>query len=123
MARLASQAKMGFYPTPLEVMRQIKPMLNVAPNARLLDTCCGEGEALEIVAEGFQVETCGVELDKNRFKQAQARMNHVLWGDAIYEFVCSKNFCSLLFLNPPYDTSDSETDRTRIEVQFLKKHW
>jgi len=123
MARLESQAKLGFYPTPPEVVRQIKSMLRISPSALLLDTCCGEGEALSILAEGLNVKTCGVELDKNRFQQANTRLNHVLWGDAIYEFICSKDACSLLWLNPPYDTSDSDTDRTRIEVQFLKRHW
>ena len=123
MARLESQAKLGFYPTPPEIVRQIKSMLKISPSARLLDTCCGEGEALSILAEGVDVETCGVELDKNRFIQAQTRLDHVLWGDAIYELICPKNFCSLLFLNPPYDSSDSEKDHTRIEVQFLNKHW
>jgi len=123
MARLASQAKLGFYPTPPFVVNQIKTILNISSNARLLDTCCGEGEALGILTEGAQVETCGVELDRKRFDRAKDKLDHVLWADALYELVCSKNFSSLLFLNPPYDTSDSETDRARIEIQFLKKHW
>jgi len=123
MARLESQAKMGFYPTPVEVVRQIMAMLEIPSDARLLDTCCGEGEALNVLAEGLKVETYGVELDKSRFKAAKTRLDHVLWADALYEFICSKEYFSLLFLNPPYDTGDTEGDRTRIEVQFLKRHW
>ncbi|MBW1953775.1 MAG: class I SAM-dependent methyltransferase, partial [Deltaproteobacteria bacterium] len=43
MARLASQAKMGYYPTPPGVVEHVKTGL-VLPGPglyRLLDTCCG----------------------------------------------------------------------------------
>jgi len=50
MARLASQMKMGYYKTPEAVVHQIKKILNIQSGARLLDTCCGEGEALSVIA-------------------------------------------------------------------------
>ena len=35
MARLASKAKAGFYPTPLSVLENIKSVLEITPGARL----------------------------------------------------------------------------------------
>ena len=125
MARLASQMKMGFYPTPVEVVEQIKSMLKIAPDARLIDTCCGEGEALQIIAKGNQVETYGVELDRERFLKAREVLNHTLWADALHEFVSSRGAFSLLWLNPPYDTTEGNysQEKARLEVEFLSDHW
>lgn len=125
MARLESQAKMGFYPTPPVVVEHIKTMLKIFPDARLIDTCCGEGEALSKIAEKTQAETYGIELDRQRMTQAKARLNHVLWADALYDLICVKGAFSLLWLNPPYDAGDSDPDqkKDRLEVQFLKRHW
>ncbi|MEJ2368883.1 MAG: DUF6094 domain-containing protein [Acidobacteriota bacterium] len=125
MARLASQMKMGFYPTPVEVVQQIKNMLHIAPGARLIDTCCGEGEALGMIAEGAGAITYGVELDRERFKAARDTLDHVLWADAVHEFVCSKGVFGLLWLNPPYDTTEGayEQEKTRLELEFLSDHW
>jgi len=125
MARLESQMKMGFYPTPVTVVENIRNMLKIAPDARLLDTCCGEGEALSILAEQSQAETYGVELHRPRMTVARTRLNHVLWADALYDFIGSKEAFSLLWLNPPYDTGifDDGQKKDRLEVQFLKRHW
>jgi len=125
MARLESQMKMGFYPTPLEIVENIRHMLNIAPDARLLDTCCGEGEALRILADQSQAEIYGVELHHERMMLAKTRLNHVLWADAMYDFIGSKEAFSLLWLNPPYDNGRYESDgkNERLEVQFLKRHW
>jgi hypothetical protein len=125
MARLESQIKMGFYPTPSEVVEHIRKMLNISPEARLIDTCCGEGEALSFLVRQSQAETYGCELDRKRMTQAKTRLKHVLWADVLYDLVCSKGAFSLLWLNPPYDTSGYGTDETkdRLEVLFLKRHW
>ena len=125
MARLESQAKMGFYPTPLCVVESIGKMLKISEDTRLLDTCCGEGEALSMLAGQSGAETYGVELHHQRMTQAKTRLNHVLWADARYDCICSRGAFSLLWLNPPYDTGHFESDqkKERLEVQFLKRHW
>jgi len=125
MARLESQVKMGFYPTPVTIVEDIGKMLTISPEARLLDTCCGEGEALNILAGQSAAETYGVELHRPRMTLAKTRLNHVLWADALYDFIGSKEAFSLLWLNPPYDTGgfDSDQKKERLEVQFLKRHW
>ena len=48
MARLASQAKLGYYPTPPGIVAHLKQALALSgPGTyRCLDSCCGEGEAL-----------------------------------------------------------------------------
>ncbi|MBW2000270.1 MAG: class I SAM-dependent methyltransferase [Deltaproteobacteria bacterium] len=125
MARLASQMKMGFYATPVKVVKGIKKMLSIRPQARLLDTCCGEGEALKIIAEGTQAETYGAELDRERFGKAKEVLDHVVWGDALHEFMCSRGAFGLLWLNPPYDSDEGAfyQERERLEVKFLNRHW
>jgi len=125
MARLASQIKMGYYPTPVDVVAQIKEMLHIPEGARLLDPCCGEGEALALLAEGTGARTYGVELERKRFKKSKEVLDRVLWADALYEVTISRRAFSLLWLNPPYDTDTvgEEQNRERVEVQFLRKYW
>ncbi len=39
MSRLASQAKMGHYPTPPKVIEQIRELFSFSPGSRCVDTC------------------------------------------------------------------------------------
>jgi len=126
MARLGSIAKMGYYPTPPEVVRQIRGILRFPEGRfRAIDTCCGEGDALNLLTQGIsQAETFGVELDKERFKAAREKLAHVLWADSLWEFSGRRGAFQLLWLNPPYDTDESiENDnRKRLEYRFLEDH-
>ena len=117
MARFASQAKMGFYATPVNVIRDIKKSLNIHSGAKLLDTCCGEGEALNIVAADTEAVTYGIELDRERYEAAGKVLDNVVWGDALYEFRATRKAFSLLWLNPPYDSEESDNDQGR-ELAF-----
>ena len=54
MARLGSQAKAGFYPTPEKVCGQLKQLLDIEEDARLLDPCCGKGKTLANLAAGYR---------------------------------------------------------------------
>ncbi|MDL1977046.1 MAG: class I SAM-dependent methyltransferase [Deltaproteobacteria bacterium] len=125
MARLASQIKMGFYKTPTIVVDQLKSILKIHPKARLLDTCCGEGEALSIVASNQEAATYGMELDRERFDKAKKVLDHVVWGDSLYELRTSAKAFTLLWLNPPYDLDEGDytQQRERLEVRFLQRHW
>ena len=126
MARLASKAKAGFYPTPLSVLKSIKSVLKITPDARLLDPCCGEGKSLSYLAKDTQAINYGVELDKNRHNASKERLDNVLWGDALTETKISLKSFGLLFLNPPYDYDVVETDiekAQRLEVRFLNKYY
>ena len=126
MARFASQMKMGYYKTPEAVVYQIKEMLNIPPGARLLDTCCGEGKTLQIIASNTEATTYGVELDKERHDIASRVLDNTVWGDALYELRASEKGFGLLWLNPPYDLAEEDDDgekSKRLETKFLEKHW
>lgn len=126
MARLASQAKLGYYPTPPGIVEDIKKAitpLSEPGTYRCLDTCCGEGEALAQLTSGLGnqesiIETYGVELDEGRYQVATQKLNKVLWGDALNEVSILAKAFSLLWLNPPYDWDDSQ----RLEASFLEAH-
>ena len=81
--RLAAQAKGGYYPTPPRVVDLVAKLLygargraRSADTLRILDPCCGTGDALVQFAGLLQdrstvpVETFGVELHRERAEQA-----------------------------------------------------
>jgi len=124
MARLGSQAKAGFYPTPDTVCELLKEKINFEDGARLLDPCCGKGKTLSRLVGGVpNLTTYGIELDHQRANEARSRLTKVLWGDALTEMKISPGTFNLLYLNPPYDTGLSTGEKTqRLEVQFLRRY-
>ena len=127
--RLAAQAKGGFYPTPPRVTEMIASLMQARSTARgettlrILDPCCGAGDALADLAarigrdDGSAVETYGVELHAERAKEAQDRLDHVLGTDLFQTSIANGAF-GLLYLNPPYDDDAGEEKRT--EHAFLR---
>ena len=127
--RLAAQAKGGFYPTPPRVVDLIAELIHTPSGSynrgretlRILDPCCGAGEALAQLAEGLDrpnaipIETYGVELHRDRAQEAEERLDHALASDLFATSIANGAF-GLLLLNPPYDY-DSEDKRT--EHAFL----
>ncbi|HHL34793.1 MAG TPA: hypothetical protein ENJ30_10550 [Desulfobulbaceae bacterium] len=124
MARLGSQAKAGFYPTPDTVCELLKSKISFEEGARLLDPCCGTGKTLSRLADGARnLTTYGIELDHQRAHAARSRLTRVLWGDALTEMQVSPNTFGLLYLNPPYDDGVSDGAKSqRLEVQFLRRY-
>ncbi|MGB3225117.1 MAG: DUF6094 domain-containing protein [Desulforhopalus sp.] len=123
MARLASQAKAGFYPTPDSVVSLLKTKISFKKDARALDPCCGYGNTLSRLASPDTI-TYGVELDHQRATKAKSQLFKAVWGDALAEARVSTQSFGLLYLNPPYDTainSDDNSDR-RLEHQFLRTY-
>ena len=127
--RLAAQAKGGFYPTPPRVVDLIAELIHTPSGAynrgrdtlRILDPCCGAGEALAQLAQrldrpnAIPIETYGVELHRDRAQEAEERVDHALASDLFATSIANGAF-GLLLLNPPYDF-DSEDKRT--EHAFL----
>ena len=127
--RLAAQAKGGFYPTPPRVVDLIAELINTPPGyynrgrntLRILDPCCGAGEALAQLAQrldrpnAIPIQTYGVELHRDRAQEAEERLDHALASDLFATSIANGAF-GLLLLNPPYDY-DSEDKRT--EHAFL----
>lgn len=124
MARLASQAKAGFYPTPDKVCDLLKTKISFEDGARLLDPCCGEGKTLSNLAQqSMALTTYGIELDHQRAQRARSRLTKVLWGDALTEMKISPHSFGLLYLNPPYDTAINQDGKSqRLELQFLRRY-
>ncbi len=126
MARFVSQMKMGFYPTPISVVTAIGKYLKFPDNLqenslRALDPCCGEGVSLGIITDGTPAATYGIELNKERYVKASEKLDCVLQCDALSEVRTTAAAYSLLWLNPPYDSSASENG-DRLESDFLKTY-
>ena len=120
MARIESQAKAGYYPTPDSVCDILKNILEFEEGARILDPCCGEGLALEQLAPEY-TETFGIELDHSRATEARTRLGSVLWCDSMMESRYTYGAFSLLYLNPPYDLAYNPNGRSqRYETLFLR---
>ena len=128
--RLAAQAKGGFYPTPDRVVEMVANLVDTprlsyysrGMTLRILDPCCGAGEALAQLAEclgrpnGLPIETFGVELHKDRAEEARATLDHSLASDLFRTSMANGSF-GLLYLNPPYDWDAG--DEKRVEHRFL----
>ena len=127
--RLAAQSKGGYYPTPDRVVDLIAGLID-APygyhhrnreTLRILDPCCGGGDALAQLAEEIRyraslpVETYGVELHRDRAEEAARRLDHTLAADLFATSIANGAF-GLAYVNPPYDF-DSEDKR--VEHAFL----
>ena len=127
--RLAAQAKGGFYPTPPRVTEMVASLMQARSTTRgettlrILDPCCGAGDALAQLAaridrpDGAAVETYGVELHAERAREAEDRLDHVLGTDLFQTSIANGAF-GLLYLNPPYD--DDAGEEKRLEQTFLR---
>ena len=127
--RLAAQAKGGYYPTPNRVVDLIADLIHTPTGSyhrntetlRILDPCCGGGDALAQLAErldrpnAIPIQTYGVELHRDRAEEAEKRLDRALAADLFQTSIANGAF-GLLLLNPPYDF-DSEDRRT--EHAFL----
>lgn len=121
MARLASESKGGYYPTPIDEVKRINERLTLTGQepVNLIDPCCGTGEALGIISQhlktvGLQTTSYGVELEQSRAFDAAIELDHVIRDG--YESVRTEPHFSLLYLNPPHQDGFSE----RVETTFLR---
>ena len=127
--RLSAQAKGGYYPTPDRVVDLIADLIHTPSGyyyrqretVRILDPCCGAGDALQRLAErldrpnSMPIETYGVELHRDRAEKAEKVLGRTLAADLFQTSIANGAF-GMLLLNPPYDW-DSEDKR--VEHAFL----
>ena len=118
-----------YYPTPERVVDLIAELIHTPSGSyhrgretiRILDPCCGAGDALQRLAENLDrpnsisIETYGVELHRDRAEEAEKVLHRTLAADLFATSIANGAF-GLLLLNPPYDY-DSEDKRT--EHAFL----
>ncbi|RJO63150.1 MAG: hypothetical protein C4542_00455 [Dehalococcoidia bacterium] len=122
MARFASEAKGGYYPTPPRQMELVCSRLAVEPGSivNLFDPCAGEGAALRQMAEDLRAKgarpvTYGIELEVARAEKAKTALDHA--AACGYESIRMTNGAiSAMWLNPPYSTKDGK----RVETNFLR---
>ena len=120
MARLASQAAAGFFPTPPRVVAALTRHLAAAGHGgkrevRVLDPCAGTGEPAAALARALGAESYGIELNAERAAQCRAHLDHLLATSAFSVRLAHGAF-SCLWLNPPYDADD---EKRRLEHAFL----
>lgn len=122
MARLESNAKMGYYPTPPQTLSCVLKWVTFQKTAEvksthLLDPCCGTGEALnEFHSRNPRITTYGVELDVHRAVEAREELQFAVQGSIFDARINPLGSMGMLYLNPPYDWDDGE----RLEIKFLK---
>lgn len=122
MARIQSDLKLGFYPTSIATLQAIAQKIkfqNDGDKIKILDPCCGEGEALNFLGSFFKAETYGVEMDENRARVAIDCVDFLIRDSAFRVTKSSKAF-ELLFLNPPYGNCFIDDNEERLEVEFVK---
>lgn len=132
--------KNGYFPTDEPTLERIASALEPAVTGgalralRALDPCCGEGAALQTLANhlracGAEVTSYGVELDEERAWHAKTLLGTVAHAD-VHDVRISERSFGLLFLNPPYGdlvadaahTGDAkEGGRQRHEKIFCRR--
>lgn len=120
MARLASDAKMGFYATSPETVKMIiERTMDIKENTFVVDSCAGEGEMIEMFRKEYGCYNFAVELNEDRARAASERdIMRVLNADAINGVRKSTKWAGLNFLNPPYGVG---ADGERLELRFVER--
>lgn len=123
MARLESEGKAGFYPTPVEEMELILKRLSYSTEGivSLLDPCCGKGDALkqwknDATEKGSFAKSYGIEIEKSRAREAKLKNDYVL-NCGYEEAKMSHGAFSAIYLNPPFNSINGE----RQEKIFLNE--
>lgn len=122
MARLESNQKMGYYPSPPDTLSRILDWIafqkpSSSRGSHILDPCSGTGEALQqFHLRHPQVTTYGIELDALRAQEAHDRLQFTAQGSIFDARINPLGSIGLLYLNPPYDWDEGE----RVEMKFLK---
>lgn len=122
MARLESEAKGGYYPTPPEEMELILKRVRTQEGTTisLLDPCCGKGFAIRQMKDHLlkfdaTVTTYGIELEKTRAEEAKKYVDHVL-ACGYEDARMSHDAFSCMYLNPPFMDIGNE----RAELRFFR---
>ena len=126
--------KNGYFPTDLSTLDRIATALDIdGPAVRIIDPCCGEGGALQHIAEhlqscGADAKSFGVDVDEERAWHAKTVLGTVAHAD-VHDVRIADRCMGLLFLNPPYgdligdkaDTGDRKQGRERHEKVFCRR--
>lgn len=138
MARIASVAVGGYYPTPTALLPIIAAHLDLPEGGQcFLDPCAGEGEAVYRIATLLRgndlkddTQVYGIEMEQTRHQALVSRAEETsgwrgkqrsIHADA-FRVTFSKDYghkgATVLYLNPPYDLDPAHG---RLEERFLSR--
>jgi hypothetical protein len=118
MSRPFARLKLGYYPLPAEEARNIRALLIFPDFYAAIDPCVGDGAALLEITSGCGNHLAAIEIDADRAAAAAQRGIPTVHGSA-FECKAQSESCSLLYLNPPYDTELGPHGNKRMELVFL----
>ena len=118
MSRPFARLKLGYYPLPTEEARNIHSVRVASAPYCAIDPCAGDGSALLEITNGTGAHLAAIEVDADRAVSAALRGIPTVHGSACECKVQSES-CSLLYLNPPYDTELGPHSNKRMELVFL----
>ena len=119
MSRPFSRIKLGYYPLPIEEARNIRALLLASAPYAAIDPCIGDGTALLEITSDTGAHLAGIELDADRAEAAKRNGVTTVHGSA-FECRVPAESCSLLYLNPPYDSEFGPHSNKRMELVFLE---
>lgn len=119
MSRPFSRIKLGYYPLPPDEAGRIRSLLVATEPYSAIDPCVGDGTALAEITLCAGAHRAGIELDADRADVALEKGIATVHGSA-FECRVPAESCSLLYLNPPYDTELGPHSNDRMELVFLE---
>ena len=119
MARPIARLKLGYFPLPIEEAQNIRALLISSAPYAAIDPCVGDGTALLEVTKDTDAHLAGIELDADRAAASTQNGIATVQGSA-FECRVLAETCSLLYLNPPYDTEVGPHSNKRMELVFLE---
>jgi Uncharacterised methyltransferase family (DUF6094) len=118
MSRPFSRMKLGYYPLPVEETHNIRTLLIPSGAYSAIDPCAGDGSAVIEITRGTGAHLRAIELDADRAAACAQKGIETVHGSAFECRVLAES-CSLLYLNPPYDTELGPHNNKRMELVFL----
>ena len=119
MSRPFARLKLGYYPLPTDVARSIRELLVSSGPYACIDPCAGDGTALIEITQDTGAHVAAIEIDADRAAVAVQKGIATVHGSA-FECKVQSETCSLLYLNPPYDTELGPHSNRRMESVFLE---
>jgi hypothetical protein len=113
--RNAGRLKLGYFPLPIEEAQKIRALLVASGQYAAIDPCVGDGTALIEITKDTGACLAGIELDADRAAAAAAKGVVTVHGSA-FECRVLVETCSLLYLNPPYDSEFGPHSNKRMEL-------
>src|SRR5208337_5639099 len=117
--RNAGRLKLGYYPLPGEEAQNIRALLMCSAPYSAIDPCAGDGTALLEITKDTGAHLAGIELDADRAAATAGKGVATVHGSAFECRVLAES-CSLLYLNPPYDSEFGPHSNKRMELVFLE---